>query len=521
MTGTMHNLLTDPIITTRPLGPLTLPGVLAALARDEINSYPAIRPHQGMFWHMFCVQLAAMALAGSDDIPTNEDDWRNLLRAMTPDHPGDEPWCLVVDDWTKPAFMQAAVPGNVNLTNDVPTPDALDMLITSKNHDLKQAVADQAAPEDWLFALVTLQTGDGYGGKGNQGIVRMNGGSSSRAMVSLATVAMGERALMPQPGAWFGRDLRVLLTESNENLLFKPDGGLGLTWLAPWPENEQLVLGELDRLFIEICRRVRLLSRNRVICALKGNSAATRTHAKQLNGALGDPWAPVHKTENKAMTIGEDGEFDYSRIMDLLGGNWELPQLAKEAAFETPDTRLLLVLQALARDNSKTGGFRSRAIPITAKVAMSFGFEKKRQQLHELGKEQAEIIKEFRGALGYALVTAVASGDTSRISRESYDYVRTTQIALDRYADTIFFPYLWRRFEASNADDGALIKTEFIRDLWRETQAIFDRALPTMPCSSLMRPKAEARARGALVGKVMKAYSDFLNPKQEGSQDAA
>src|SRR5690606_14356660 len=166
----MFNLLAQPIISAAPLGPLTLPGVLAALARDEVDDFPALRAHQGMFWHMFLVQLAALALhgAGETEIPEEEETWRRLLRGLTKDFPDDEPWCLVVDDWAKPAFMQAAVPSDLiiigpsgnklfkfpsksEVEKTVYSPDALDILITAKNHDLKRDTARGAEAEDWLF----------------------------------------------------------------------------------------------------------------------------------------------------------------------------------------------------------------------------------------------------------------------------------------------------------------------------------------------------------------------------------
>ena len=504
----MYNLLTDPVIGTQPLGHLTLPGVLAALSRDEIESYPAMRPHQGMFWHMFCVQLAVMALKKRNDIPKDEDTWRDLLRAMTPEHPDDAPWSLVVADWTKPAFMQPAVPDGVELKGEAPTPDALDILITAKNHDLKQSMAVHATAEDWLFALVTLQTGAGFDGSKNYGIARMNGGSSSRTLVGLAPIGK-TRSAMPRPGAWFDRDVRILLNKNTgyQDLGFKTSEGLGLTWLAPWSEGDQLQLSDLDQLFIEICRRMRLMSGNGCIVAKKGNSNATRINAKHLNGAIGDPWAPVHKTENKSLTIGENGDFGYERIMDLMfSGNWKRPFLARPAGFEKPDSRLTLVTQALARGNSKTGGFRCRTIPVAGKVVTAFRNNDIRQEIHQIGKEQAKDVKEFSKILGHALVIAVARGDADRIKRDDYNYAKTAQSALDRHADMIFFPFLWRRLKEKNGDaDG-----EFIRDLWRVTQTIFERTLPTIPGGSLMRPKAEARARGVLHSRAMNAYSNFI-----------
>jgi len=179
MTEPAFNLLTHPLSHAAPLGYLSLPGLMAALARapDEVESFPALRPHQGPAWHMFLVQLAALALhrAGKLDIPEQEDDWLSLVRGLTPGFAEDEPWCLVVDDRSKPAFLQPPVPEGVKVAKPVSTPDALDLLITARNHDLKQKTARQAEAQDWVFALVSLQTGGGFGGRGNYGVARMKG----------------------------------------------------------------------------------------------------------------------------------------------------------------------------------------------------------------------------------------------------------------------------------------------------------------------------------------------------------
>ena len=160
------DLLSEALIRAAPCGTLSLPGVLAALARDEVESFPALRPHQAPAWRMFLGQIGALALHRGEttEPPQDEPAWRDLLRALAPEFPHDEPWRLVVDDRTKPAFLQPPVPKGVTLSNNVETPDALDLLITSRNHDLKQAVARRADPEDWIFALVSLQTGEGFGG---------------------------------------------------------------------------------------------------------------------------------------------------------------------------------------------------------------------------------------------------------------------------------------------------------------------------------------------------------------------
>lgn len=86
------------------------------------------------------------------------------------------------------------VPGEVEWT-PVPTPDALDMLITSRNHDLKSAIVTKATPEDWLFALVSLQTQRTFDVQ-YHGITRAKSGAASRAFMSLAPAS----SILPHAG---------------------------------------------------------------------------------------------------------------------------------------------------------------------------------------------------------------------------------------------------------------------------------------------------------------------------------
>lgn len=513
------NLLTEPLITDLAGEIRTLPGVLAALARDEVEGFAALRPHQQMFWHMFLVQLAALALHGADrhDIPAAEDEWRQLLRALTPDHPHDEPWTLLVANWQQPAFLQAAVAAGCKLDKQATTPDELDLLITSKNHDLKQMMAWNARLEHWLFALVSLQTGEGYGGRGNQGIARMNGGSSSRPMIALAPLPAGNPHLQqPRAGAWFRRDVEILLAtrdrEQHDGLDYPDQGGLGLVWLAPWPEGAQLRTSELDRWFIEICRRVRLRqdAAGRIVAG-KGISEATRIDAKHLKGAVGDPWAPIHRTEGKSFTLAA-GNFDYRTLKDLLlSGEWSLPVLARPQTTDAPAQNFTIVAQALARGNSRTDGFKSRLIPISGRAATRLGGSD--PQLWNLARAQTEIIADFGKFLRNALALAAAGGDSEKRQREHYAFAGTASDALTRFADGIFFPHLWASLEDSGADhEGA-----FIDALRAAVVHIFETALPAIPVASLVRPRAEARARRALHGAIHHKYGAERKEKPDAA----
>ena len=520
-----YNLLTRPLIRTVPQGTLTLPGVIAALARDEVEDFPALRPHQSPGWHMFLVQLAALALHEADrrDIPEDETAWAALLRGLTPDFTEDEPWRLVVADATQPAFLQPPVPDGVTLSKNVPSADALDLLITSRNHDLKQAVARGGQPEDWLFALVSLQTGEGYSGKNNQGIARMNGGSSSRCMLALAPLpeTTGEdiKTMAPRPGAWFRRGVAVLLEtrgqqlEKYSHLEYPATGGIKLTWLEPWLEEKQLQIRELDIWFIEVCRRIRLRQSGESLCARKGTSKATRINAKHLSGVLGDPFAPVNKTDNKSFTLG-GGDFNYRKLTELvLSGNWELPLLAQPASFEREGDTLMLIAQALARGNSKTEGFKSRALPIGGKVSRALG--SRHAELHELAQDQMQIIETFDKALSTALALIAAGGDREKINKNHYAHARNARSRLDQEADAIFFEYLWKRFETQENDG-------FVKALFDKAKGIFEAACLTIRCASIFRPRAEARAERAFSGTIRYSFPELFEvPESKENENVA
>ena len=208
----MLNILTESLIRFRrddnSIIEASLPELYAALMNDEVASFPALRPHQRHAWHAFLVQLGAIAMhkAGHDNPPDDAATWLNLIRALTPDSLDDEPWHLIVDDITKPAFMQPAASSEdkrADYKSVVATPDELDMLITSKNHDLKASVASSGSIDDWIFALISLQTSEGFLGAGNYGISRMNGGLGCRPAFSLTPSA--------RPGIHARRDIQALL----------------------------------------------------------------------------------------------------------------------------------------------------------------------------------------------------------------------------------------------------------------------------------------------------------------------
>lgn len=511
------NLMTDPILTLSDGKKVSLPELFAALSREEVQGFRALRPHQRPAWHMFLVQLGALALwtVGHDYLPEDAADWSASLRKLTKDHANDAPWRLLVEDPEQPAFLQPPVPEDLKWSSEetwYKTPDELDLLITSKNHDLKQAVARQATEEDWIFALVSLQTSGGYDGSKNYGIARMNGGSSSRPMVGLSPIRNGYCSI--DPSVWWKRDVRILLTKraaSKQNGI-GTIGGPALLWCINWPEGQQLDLRKLDPWFIEVCRRVRLTSMDGVLSAQRGRSGSGRVDAKMYKGNVGDPWAPVHRTEVKTLTL-SGHDFDYTQLCELMfSGDWEVPLLAQAASDETED--MLLVAEALSRGNSKTEGFKSRVVPVPGRIVSFFSADKL-ATLSKFSKAQMNEIKRFDTALRDALVLVAASGvKKKRYEQKHYERTNVARRRFDYTVDRLFFSSLWRRVNADASDDAdeeTAAKTKFLSELHDAAKTELKSALPTIPCPAVQRPRAEARAWRTFHRKIRKEYPALLH----------
>lgn len=484
------NLLSAALISAQPRAMLSLPGLLAAMARDEVRGFPALRPHQRAAWHCFLVQLGALALfrAGRTNLPVTDDDWRILLLALSG---GPEAWDLFAPD-ARPGFMQPPAPAGLKWT-PVDTPDALDLLITSRNHDLKQRVAQDCDPQDWLFALVSLQTSEGYGGAGNHGIARMNGGSSSRAMLAFAPDPQGRGVI--DPSQWWRRDVLTLLRLRSQGREIAPGrpGGPALLWTLPWPEGVQLDLTALDPWCIEVCRRIRLVRKDGKIVALRATSKAARIDAKAFSGVTGDPWAPITAGESqKSLTLGE-GNFTYRRLNDLLfSRHWHPSPLADPHEDEGDG---LLLAEALSRGNSKTDGLKSRVIPVPGRV-LSFLFQESTAQM---ANEQIEEIGAFDTALKFGLATFAADG-AATVPLSAYARSNPARAAFDAQADTMFFSALFDRVQA-DAEAGLAGKEQarirFLKALLNRARLEFAAALPSIPVSAIRRPRARARAERA------------------------
>ncbi len=503
-----HNLLSDPLISITDGGvarQVSLPGLLAAMARREVDGFVALRPHQNAAWHMFLVQLAALALwkAQKDDIVQEETAWRDLLCGLTVDFPLDEPWHLVVGDAGNPAFLQSPCPTDPLKWNAVSSADELDLLVTSKNFDIKQAVAYASPPEDWLYALVSLQTMQGFLGRGNYGIARMNGGSASRPLLGLASGSACDMTV--HPSAWWIRDVSRLMLAPRHSAIGKL-GGLSLLWCLEWSEGEQLQVADLDPWFIEVCRRIRLREADGRLTAERSTSKKSRIEAAAFHGVLGDPWTPTNKQGGKSFTPGPQG-FSYKKVCDLLfSGDWKRSLLARHGEEEAGD--MVLVMEALVRGDGKTEGFHSRRIAVPKPSYFVS------ETAASLSKMQIEEIEKFDQILRDALVLAAVGGDrgVKKPEKKQYSYTQPARERFQKRADDLFFQALWNRV-AAKEKGGELVeesRLEFLRVLRAAAEDEFRASLPAIPCASALRLRAEARAETRFLGGIREKFPELF-----------
>ena len=492
--GLYCNLLDEAVLRWRDVAQgqmrrSNLPELLAAMSANEVRDFPALRPHQRHPWHAFLVQLGAIALhhAGENQPWHSATDWRAALLALTPNDPDGAPWCLVAPA-DRPALLQAPVPGENPATwnNLLHAADALDMLVTSKNHDLKAARARHAQADDWLFALLSLQTQEGFLGAGNYGISRMNGGFASRPGVGVAAV-----------GAWGLRwqsDVASLL-QQRERIASEyglaPTGGHALLWLLPWSGTDALALQALDPLYIEICRRVRLAAPQGRIQAHVTGSKVARIAAKDSNGVTGDAWTPIETAKAKALTLSRNG-FDYKLMSELIAGDGYTLGAAWRLDGWPQNTPLQAIAQATVRGQGKTEGYHERRVPISPKLRrlLTSG---QRPLVANLAKKRIQAIADMRKLLWISLSLLFANGENDSgndaISQRASRFAQP----FEQHEDTRFFDDLAQHIEAEGAQQDA-VYLQWLLGLAERAEAVLQHAFVAGPRSGMQRYKAQSAA---------------------------
>lgn len=520
------NLVTDPVfrvVTSSGDKRVSLPGLMELLGRDAVLGYVGLRRHQADPFHVFLSYLGGAVLARSEneDPVQDEEFWRKGLRTLAAGA-GDEAWTLVVDDLAKPAFMQAPVKGESPEGESIAFPDKIDVLDTAKNHDVKAFRMGEPDVDEWVYALVSLQTTDWNAGRNHYPISRMNGGKGTRLFVEVTrTLSPGRR--------WSDAVRRLLIHRSRNLDRFQLDygynpRGLVLVWTVPWARGDgPIPLARLDPFYIEICRRMRLHREEGHLAAWDLLSNGSRIGSKELSGVVGDPWIPVELTDKKpkSLTPGRNGLTpDLLRRM-LFADGLELSVLQQPSDDWHGDVWLQasMVLHA----ENKSAGFWERRILVPGPVRRKFLRALKRtttpdgedasEPLADLSKKGVDLAGEIQRAVERACVVFMNGQDDgeNKPSKGQRQWIRTVTGDFARLWEPEYFEWLWGCAASESIDDDALL-AGWVRTLERVATQVLEDAERTLPARGASRYRAVA-----LAGRALRTAAVRMKPASDGA----
>lgn len=495
------SILDAPLLSVRHPGgqrqQINLPQVLSALGHGTNIEFTALRNHQQHGWYAFLVQLGALAAHRGSALDQPDDAWKKALLDIAGEN--ENAWQLVVEDLQQPAFFQTPVPEDSlkrygkNTTN----PDGIDVLITSKNFDVKQGLIQHPRPEHWVYALVTLQTMEGFLGRGNYGVARMNGGFASRPALAMApSLGWGQRFL---------RDVEIWLEQrpdlSGQHFDYS-DNGTALLWTLPWDGKTSRPMSVCDPFFIEVCRRIRLVDSQGAIELVMAPTDKAFLDTGERRGDTGDVWTPVSddKKGPTALTVSGSG-FSYQQMTRILFEGDYVRKPALELRDEDGDEPIV-VAQVLVRGQGKTDGFHQRFIQVPGDVPLLA----KQAELAELAKARVERAADARRKVLHPALCVLLQGAPDNLNLRD-DKSRPWLDRLDKNIDTIFFERLWRD---ANLDREEADKRWDV-ELKKLAVAQLEDALTSAPLGSATRDRAIARAEITFRGLVRKHLSNAID----------
>lgn len=482
----------------------TLPELFVALAQDAVRDFPALRPHQRHPWHAFLVQLAAIVLHQTKRAEpfATADDWRAALLALTPDEPDGAAWCLVSPP-DRPAFMQAAVMAGLDGKWETSTAaDEIDVLKTSKNHDLKSRRMTRSMTEDWLYALISVQTQSPSDSGSYKESSRMDGGWGRRPGIGI--VPPGGY------GARWLRDLRILLSERGNiaEIYGLERNGVALTWLVPWDgaASSAFQISQLDPFYIEIARRIRFVLN-------AGNIVAktTTTPNSRINpvggGLTGDIWSPIDSDQDgkKVLTVRTAG-FGYKTAANLVvPGKVEFSPSMKIQRTD-PAVGLKLLMQSIAWGPKNTNhGYHERIVLIGKKMAAMLAAMRSPEisKLGEISKARVEQIGEVNWMLVQALrdlfskAEQVSHDKTKDVPESIQSKAKVFAEPFEAQCDANFFPEFIEEIEAEPQAREA-VRNAWLLMLAERAEQVLRTAFVAGPRSCQLRYRAQSAALARL-----------------------
>lgn len=366
---------------------LSLPGVLHHLCLGDLEDFCHLRPHQVHGWMGFLVQLAAGALfnCGASVEDTSVEFWETALSILDDSGLGFG----LITELGELGFMQpkltqnridkiAGTPMNYIRYSDklkkgfniFHTPDALDYIVYSQKHDVKGRNMIIAELDMWVYALVSFQTMNFYNGKKNFEVGRNGSGYSSRPYMSLIPdLSYCNR---------FKSNLAATL-EARDGLVqrggFAAKNGILLSWLPEWPAKRSLKVSELDPLYIDTARRVKLIDGP---IALGFSSTVRHVDARR---GVEDIWLPRRRAKKpeKRILYSISSKFSYRKILELFF----LDTMDKSPVMLAREDSQVIYCQVQSLGQGKVKEFHERVIDLPEEVKDLMLTEEGRQELLE------------------------------------------------------------------------------------------------------------------------------------------
>jgi CRISPR system Cascade subunit CasA len=345
-----------------------------------------------------------------------------------------------------------------------------------------------------VLALLSLQTQQGFSGRDNYGVVRMNGGFGNRPGIGVARSLDWASHVL--------RDVHVAVAQRpgllSESMPYREDG-LALVWLEPWDGTESLAMTDLDPFFIEVCRRVRFEWSKSALAVRSTSTKAPRIAGKELQGNTGDLWTPVDRARGAALTLPGTG-FHYARMAQLLfEDDWIRPAALEVVAADGAEP--LVIARALVRGQGKTEGMHERVVAVPAKARGLFSSAAGRLTLGTLAKHRVEQARALRLKVLKPAICAFIQGgaDDLRLDDDRGNWLLDQ---VDASVDADFFPRLFSDVEL----DAEEAETRFQRRLVELGRHTLERALASLPTSASRKERATAAAEQRFFGGARKSF---------------
>ncbi|HRI08708.1 MAG TPA: hypothetical protein PKW35_12880, partial [Nannocystaceae bacterium] len=349
-------------------------------------------------------------------------------------------------------------------------------------------------------------TFEGYSGKMNYGIHRMNGGQANRPCVAIA----------PGP-SWaprFRRDVRVWLDHRDQLIAdygYSPRGP-ALLWLLPWDGSESLLRPNLDPFFIEVCRRIRLTAGGDTLAARMGTSQVARIDATDHAGDTGDIWTPCQKSPKKSgnasLTVPATG-FTYKKLAELLFEDKWHRGAALELRDDDPPAPIVIA-QALVRGQGKTEGYHERIVPIPTKARGFFRKLDERSRLGVRAKANIQRASEARSLLKPAILTLFQGSSEHKLDLRD-ERADTWLDRLEARIDGAFFADLFEHINEEDGDRAALAWDNLLEGF---ASATFREALAEAPIPSAHRYAIVAAAEGRFFSARRRVFASLLEDRR-------